>query len=104
MTEEEFNRASKARKIDVYHLNWNGISLEIRYERDWMGFNYLSHLEVEAIEPRQARLPISNTGYISHYLSPMVIEDIGGAVGYVTVWLDDAADGCGPVWRDFAIQ
>ncbi|MHB0696986.1 hypothetical protein, partial [Roseomonas mucosa] len=49
------------------------------------------HLEVEATAPARTELPITETGYRSHFLGPAAMDEAGGPVAYVTAWLDEAA-------------
>ena len=52
-------------------ITWQGIELEIRFARDWLGSSKtaypMAHIEVEAISPKLTALPITETGYRSHY-------------------------------------
>jgi hypothetical protein len=84
------------RVIETHTLLWRGVSLEITFERDWLGIasKYdlaASHLTVTAIEPKRAPLPITETGYRSHFLGFEDIDQVGGPVAYVKAWLDHMA-------------
>jgi uncharacterized membrane-anchored protein len=48
-------------------------------------------LEVRVIEPERAPLPITDTGYRSHFLLAGIVEEAGGPAAYVRCWLDEAA-------------
>ncbi len=50
------------------------------------------HIEIESLEPKRARLPITETGYRSHFLSGEEIAHAGGAVALVNAWLTVASD------------
>ena len=82
---------------ETHRLEWNGITIEVRYCRNWLGqyketYGYhLVHLEIEAIDPERAPLPITETGYRSHFTRPDEIEDAGGPVAFVQTALDEAA-------------
>ena len=47
---------------ETHRLEWNGITIEVRYCRNWLGqyketYGYhLVHLEIEAIDPERARV------------------------------------------------
>ena len=81
----------------IFHLHWNGIDIEIGYDPSWSPAyfeNYeeaLAHLECRAVAPEKARLPITETGYRSHFTPASAIEDEGGPVAYLQAWLDHAA-------------
>ncbi|MEI4235091.1 hypothetical protein [Roseovarius sp. D22-M7] len=47
-------------------------------------------------EDRQP-LPLTETGYRSHFLPGGIVEDYGGVEGYVRVWLDHEAES--PDWK-----
>lgn len=56
-----------------------------------------AHLEVrsETGEP----LPISETGYRSHFLPREAVEEYGGPVEFVKAWLDH--DAAKPAWKKY---
>ena len=47
----------------------------------------MAHLEIRSTEP----LPITETGYHSHFCHPSIIDDEGGPVAFVLAWLDALA-------------
>lgn len=69
-------------------IDWQGITLSVTYtpkERI-----PVHHLEIRVVAPQSAALPITTTGYRSHFFDDDVTE-FGGVTGYVIAWLDDAA-------------
>lgn len=48
--------------------------------------------------PERAPLPITETGYKSHFCDRREIEAAGGPVAYALAWLDMAADS--KTWRE----
>ena len=86
-------------------IDWRGISILITYEPDWLNLGEdfakqtTAHLEVRSISPNKAVLPITETGYRSHFTSSNDIEEAGGPVAYVQRWLDDASRT--REWRDY---
>jgi hypothetical protein len=84
------------RNIEVHALRWRGVDIEITFERDWLSIARehelaASHLTVTAVQPKRAPLPITETGYRSHFLHFEDIDEAGGPVGYVQAWLDSMA-------------
>lgn len=85
------------RKRGRFELNWRGLVIEIRYCPDWLvcyreTYGYaLAHLEVETIQAG-VPLPITETGYRSHFDRPDNIEAQGGPIAFVRAWLDHAAE------------
>ena len=80
-------------KIETHRLFWNGIGLTIRYTP--LRWSVIDHIEIEA-DNRQP-IPISETGYRSHFLNPGIVEAYGGALAFATGWLDETAELGG--WR-----
>lgn len=79
----------------LFTIDWQGIPLQIRYCRHWpsglihdSGFS-MAHLEVETAH--RDPLPITNTGYVSHFRPSSEIEAIGSPVEYVLAWLEHTA-------------
>jgi len=59
----------------------------------------MAHLECRTISPEKARLPITETGYRSHFTPAAIIEDGGGPVAFVQKWLDSEVQS--PEWQDY---
>ena len=83
--------------IETHTIVWNGIRIEIRYCPSWSEsyeriYGYpLAHLELETIDPKRAPLPVTQTGYRSHFTRPDAIAEHGGLVAFARAWLDEAA-------------
>lgn len=81
----------QGRSIETFGLLWQGIALVIRYEVRWLDTEAtnVAHLEVES--EGRVRLPITETGYRSHFVPASEVAEAGGPVAYATAWLDDMA-------------
>jgi hypothetical protein len=85
--------------IETVTTDWQGIALSVSYEPNWSNMPehncVYAHLQVMSItrEP----LPITETGYRSHFLHPSYVEAAGGPVAFVHAWLDHHANKKG--WR-----
>jgi len=82
---------------------WQGIAIEIRYCRAWLsedinGYN-IAHLEIETLEPKRSPLPMTETGYKSHFCQHADILEYGGAKEYVTAWLESEAKSAS--WKSY---
>ncbi len=89
------------RSLETHTIVWRGIAIEVRYEEQWLGSNgpfSTAHLEVETIEPERVMLPITETGYRSHFLPAAAVAEAGGPVAYVEAWLDREAGT--RTWKD----
>ena len=65
-------------------------TLIVAHAPNWYGSS-LCRLEVTAADPEQAPLPISETGYRSHFCPGAEVDAAGGPVAYILAWLDAAA-------------
>lgn len=86
--------------VQTYALQWAGLGIEVRYCPSWSEayaeiYGYLlAHLEIDASgQP----LPVTETGYLSHFDRADNIEALGGPVVFVLAWLDQAA--ATPEWQ-----
>lgn len=89
------------RPRETHCITWRGIVIEIRYEAQWLGSDgpfSTAHLEIEAIEPARSPLPMTETGYRSHFTQAAAIDEAGGPVAFVEAWL--AADAGKRGWKE----
>jgi len=84
----------------TYRLTWEGIDIEARYDPAYCK-DVIAHLEIETLEPERARLPITHTGYRSHFHPIGMIERdySGDVIAAVTAWLNKEAQS--KVWREY---
>lgn len=74
----------------TYRFHWQGIEIEATYTP--LKWGVIAHLEIRSIKPQRAPLPITSTGYRSHFHQPGTIESLGGdVVAQITTWLDEEA-------------
>lgn len=82
----------------TYRFHWQGIDIEVVYTP--LKWGVIAHLELRRLRPERARLPITETGYRSHFHAPGTIESCGGDVVSQTIaWLDEEA--AKPEWRRY---
>src|ERR1700759_1443645 len=67
--------------LSAHRLVWLGITLSLHYTANWHKTGN-AHLEVKAIAPRHAALPITETGYRSEFLKAGLVESAGGPKPY----------------------
>ena len=79
---------------ETHRLDWRGLEIEVRYCPDWMLGR--AHIEVEFL--CRSPLPITETGYRSHFTTAETVAELGGPVQLVETWLDETASGAG--WKD----
>jgi hypothetical protein len=89
------------RNIETFRIEWNGIAVEIRWEPNWLSLassgHDTAHIEIESVAPERAHLPITETGYRSHFTSPDSVAAYGGPVAFVEAWLETESQA--PDWR-----
>lgn len=82
----------------TYRLKWQGIEIEAVYTP--LKWGVIAHLEIRSIAPQGVPLPITSTGYRSHFHQPGTVEAHGGdVVGQVIAWLDEEAQS--PDWKAY---
>lgn len=88
------------RDYEITRANWRGIEIEIRWSPDYVVYDdqtRMAHLEVESISPKRAPLPITETGYRSHFTPLSAVQTYLTPEDYVAAWLDEASRS--PEWR-----
>ncbi len=75
-------------------IDWQGISLSVDFTPNW-GVS-VHHLEIHVIQPEGAAIPITDTGYRSHFFAEP-LETVEDVVAYVRDWLDRTAKS--PEWK-----
>jgi len=78
--------------FETYNITWQDIEIEATYtRRDFNGA--IAHLVLKSIKPPRAPLPMTETGYRSHFHPIGTIERNfdGDVVACVIDWLDEEA-------------
>lgn len=90
-------------RYETHQIAWRDYLIEVRHcpsyspsFEDIYGHG-MSHTEIETIEPARAPLPITETGYRSHFAPTPEITAAGGAVAFVLEALEQAA--ADPNWK-----
>lgn len=85
----------------TFRFRWEGIEIEATYCP--VRWGVIAHIEIESIEPRRAPLPITETGYKSHFHPCGTVEANGGdVVAQIIAWLDEEA--AQPHWRAYVAK
>lgn len=85
-------------KISVHHMAWRGTQIEITFDPDWLNGSSrnpeyaFERLQVQSTAPERAPLPITETGYKSHFIPAGSTDAYGGPIAYVEAWLDHEAN------------
>lgn len=100
---EKFGGASA--HTSRYEIEWRdpntdaNVKLRITHARNYLGTGQ-DHVEIESLKPKRAALPITDTGYKSHFITALDLINAGGPITFVTAWLDAEARGKG--WHRLA--
>lgn len=84
------NRSRPASKASLHKLVWRHATLRIRHTPDYLSKGW-SHIELSVTSPKGAPLPITTTGYLSHFLDADHLAAAGGPVAFFVAWLDREA-------------
>ena len=71
---------------DTFDLVWCARNIEVRCQANWLNSSYW-HIELRCEE----RLPVTETGYRSHFVIDDAISDQEDVHAYVLAWLDETA-------------
>jgi len=93
------NGRKKNMNKETHRFTWRGIEIEAVYDPVAFG-GLIAHLKVRSLKPERAPLPVTETGYKSHFHPQGIIEaHEGGVIGQVTAWLDEEAQK--PEWKAY---
>ena len=74
--------------MEKHIIIWRSIQIEITYTPDQFGM--VDHIELHT--ENKTPLPVTETGYRSHFMNKGNVAHNGGAVAFVTAWLDHEAE------------
>ena len=80
--------------LTTSRIDWNGVEIEISWAPDWIAYDDCTgtgHLEVRSIAPAREPLPITETGYRSHFINASGIEAHGSPEAFVRLWIEQEA-------------
>lgn len=69
-----------------FTLAWSERDIEVRYQANWLNSGQW-HIELWCEE----RLPVTETGYRSHFVPMAELADEAAIRAFVLAWLDEAA-------------
>lgn len=70
--------------MEQHDITWRGIALAITFSPEKFGM--IDHIELHTKD--NAPLPVTETGYRSHFIACGTVAAHGGAIAFVTAWLD----------------
>lgn len=82
------NRATP--KITTAKLVWRDVACRVRTTPNYISKGW-THIELLVVTPKGAPLPITSTGYLSHFLDDADLKRAGGAVAFFSAWIEREA-------------
>lgn len=79
-----------------HEMTWQGIRISVAFAPSYFG-GLTAHLELHS--EGTVPLPMTTTGYRSHFIPCGHIEALGGPLAYVEAWL--AREAASPAWREY---
>lgn len=73
--------------MEKHTIVWRGVTVEITYTPE--EFSVVDHIVLRT--DGKTPLPVSDTGFRSHFVPVGMVAEYGGAVAFVTEWLDHEA-------------
>lgn len=67
------------------HFEWDNVKIELCYQHK--RFGVIDHIEIRSIDPAHAPLPITQTGYRSHFISDDELQDFDSPLDFVQTWM-----------------
>ncbi len=72
--------------IETLELSWQGLEIHVSIEYRWLNSDH-HHIEIHCREP----LPMTNTGYRSHFLVKDAFAQFESLEAFVLQWLVEAS-------------
>lgn len=88
---EACRKKRQAKPVATTHkLTWRDITCRVRHTPDYLSKGW-SHIEIIVLKPKGAPLPITETGYRSHFLGHDELQRAGGPVRFFLNWIEREA-------------
>lgn len=81
---------SKIASESTIRLVWRNVVCRVRHAPDDLSKDW-SHIELIVLTPKAAPLPITQTGYLSHFLDEELLARSGGPVRFFLDWIEREA-------------
>jgi hypothetical protein len=88
--------------IARHHIVWSNpwdsaiVRIRITHTRDYLAEGQ-DHLAIESVNPPKAPTPLTETGYLSHFITAAALEKAGGPRAFVADWLQ--RESFSPDWQ-----
>jgi len=83
-------RRAEPRRTTTRRVVWRDVTCRVRHTRDYL-VEGSDHVELMVLTPKGALLPITDTGYLSHFIDAGELDAAGGAVRFMLDWMEREA-------------
>lgn len=73
--------------MEKHTITWRGVEIEITFTPEQFGM--VDHIELRT--KNKTPLPVTSSGYRSHFINKGTVAHHDGAVAFVNAWLDHEA-------------
>lgn len=86
------SRAKTRKKAQpaVERFTWRGVTMTAKHTPDYISTGW-SHIELHVLRPKHKPVPITDTGYRSHFIDEDELRAAGGAAAFFHAWLEGEA-------------
>ena len=89
-TKAKATKKRLARAKTTHKLVWRDVTCRVTHTPDYISKGW-THLELIVVQPKGAPVPITGTGYLSHFLDEDLLAKCGGPVAFFSGWLEREA-------------
>jgi hypothetical protein len=82
--------AKRQKAPNTHKLVWRDMTCRVKHTQNYLSPGW-THIEITVITPKGAPLPISGTGYRSHFLDEELLAAAGGPVAFFQRWIEQEA-------------
>lgn len=75
----------------VQRFTWRGVEMTASHEPNYISDGW-THIALRVIKPKGKPVPITDTGFRSHFLDEDEVVEAGGAAAFFRAWLDREAE------------
>lgn len=83
-------KSKSAKTPSALTFVWRDVTCRVRHTPNYLSKGW-SHVELIVTKPKNAPLPITSTGYLSHFLDEQLLRQAGGPVRFFLDWIEREA-------------
>lgn len=84
------HRARLKARTTTHWFTWRHVRCKVEVTSDYLQDGW-THLQLHVIAARDTPVPITGSGYLSHGIDAQELSAAGGAVAFLTAWMDREA-------------